>query len=74
MLPTAYIAQSSSVLRQTFSRVWGRRFDITWWETGAGTSRRYIHLLHPEGVPAVDVAVEADHHDLLGQDVIAGQQ
>ena len=69
-----YIWHSSSVLKQTFSRVWGNLFDITLNEITMDSESKLsyamhwkgsTYLLHSESVPTMNIAIKGDHHNLL---------
>ena len=63
-----YIWHSSSVLKQTFSKVWGNLLDITLDEGHVSFARwkkRELHLLHSKSIPTMNIAIEGDDHDFL---------
>ena len=75
----SYIWHSSSVLKQTFSRVWGNLFDITleespWIQGLYSLLKGSTHLLHSESVPAMNIAIKGDNNNLLIQDERLGQE
>ena len=64
----SYIWHSSSVLKQTFSKVWGNLLDITLDESHVSFARwkkREVHLLHSKSIPTMNIPIEGDDHDFL---------